>query len=142
MVNESDSAHSLSNHRDSTCTLPFKDDVVITIALNFFDVPDQTNNIFTITLSTTNLNRSVACTHPTPEQPGMFSYQFCIEINAAFICYDLENSASNSGANAALTDLGEGTYLYRVTAFLNGVPLASISDFFSTGKYCLFVSSP
>ena len=76
-----------------------------------------------------------------PEQPGMFSCQFCIEINNAFTCYNLENSSSNSGANAALTDLEEGTYLYRVIAFLNGVPVASISDFFSTGKYCLLVSS-
>lgn len=74
---------------------------------------------------------------PLPEQPGLFSCQFCIEINAAFICYNLENSASNSEANAALTDLGEGTYLYRVTAFLDGIPVASISDFFSTGRYCL-----
>ena len=75
-----------------------------------------------------------------PEQPGLFSCQFCIEINAAFTCYDLENNFSNSEANAALTDLGEGTYLYRVTASLDGVPVASISDVFSTSKYCLLVS--
>ena len=120
----------------------FPDVVTIYYSINFFYASGQTNDVFTITLSTTNLNRSVACTRLMPEQPGLFSCQFCIEINAAFICYDLENSASNSGANAALTDLGEGTYLYRVTASLNGVPVASISDVFSTGKYCLLVSSP
>ena len=77
---------------------------------------------------------------PMPEQPGMFSCQFCIQINDTFTCYDLEDSFSNGEANSALTDLGEGTYLYRVTASLDGIPVASISDFFNTGKYCLLVS--
>jgi hypothetical protein len=53
------------------------------------------------------------------------SCQFYIEI---FTCYNLENTASNSTANAALTNLGEGTYRYRVTAFLDEVPVASMYD--------------
>jgi hypothetical protein len=67
------------------------------------------------------------------------SYQFCIEINDIFPCYNLENNASNSTANAALTNLEEGTYRYRVTVFLDGDLVASIYDSFSTGKYRLLV---
>ena len=109
----------------------------------YFDVfvffSGQTNDIFMISLSTTNLNRSVDCRSVTQEQ-GQFFCQFCIEINDLFTCYDFENSTSNSAANAALTGLGEGTYLYRVTAFLNDVPEASIFDFFSTGEYYMLLS--
>ena len=66
--------------------------------------------------------------------PGVFSCQLCIEINDSFTCYILENS-SNSAANTALTDLREGTYFYRVTVFLDDVPVASTYDFFSTCKH-------
>jgi hypothetical protein len=67
------------------------------------------------------------------------SCEFCIEINNVFPCYNLENNASSSTANTALTNLEEGTYRYRVTAFLDDVPVASIYDSFSTGKYRLLV---
>ena len=40
----------------------------------------------------------------------------------------------NSEANAALTNLIEGIYFYRATAFIDGVPLLPTYDFFSTGK--------
>jgi hypothetical protein len=66
---------------------------------------------------------------------GLFSCQFCVENDTDCItCYDLENSASNSAANEALTDLGEGTYVYRATASLDGVPMAPITGFFRTGR--------
>lgn len=73
------------------------------------------------------------------QTPRQFSCQFCIEVNDRFTCYDLENSG-NGVANAALTGLEEGTYFYRVTAFLDSDPVALIYDFFSTGKYSLLVS--
>ena len=91
------------------------------------------NDVFTITLSTTTLNRTVDCKRLT-QIPGVFSCQLCVEINDSFTCYILENS-SNSAVNTALTDLREGTYFYRVTVFLDDVPVASTYDFFSTCKY-------
>ena len=93
------------------------------------------NDIFTITLSSTNLNRTVDCNRLT-QRPGLFLCQFCVKINNLFTCYDLDNSSSNA-ANTALTGLGEGTYFYRATVFLDDIPIASIYDFFSTGKYYL-----
>jgi hypothetical protein len=80
----------------------------------------------------------VDCRRRTQGQ-GLFSCQFCIEVNDIFTCYNLEKTASNIAADAALTDLEEGTYRYRVTASLDEVPVASIYDLFSTGKYCLLV---
>ena len=85
-----------------------------------------------IDLSTTNstMSRSVECKGGWEK----FSCEFCIEIDGYFTCYNLENN-TNSEANAALTNLIEGIYFYRATAFIDGVPLLPIYDFFSTGKF-------
>ena len=82
----------------------------------------------------------MACTRLIPVFPRHFICRFCITINDALTCYGLDDSFSNGLANALLTDLEEGTYHYSVVAFLDGIPVASIFDVFSTGKYCLLVS--
>ena len=95
-------------------------------------ISGQTNDVFSIALSTTNSNRSVECTQQS-QGSEMFSCQFCfIHEDNSTICYDLED---NSAANAVLTNLPNGTYFYRVIAFINDVPVASVYDFFSTCKY-------
>ena len=86
-----------------------------------------------IDLSTTNsMNRSVKCKGGWKK----FSCKFCIETDGFFTCYNVEdNTKLNIEANSALTNLNEGIYFYRATAFIDDVPLFPMYGFFSTGKF-------
>lgn len=86
------------------------------------------SQIFSLTLATTDPNnRMVVCTQ-LYQGNGTFRCEICLNSSSSN-CYDLED---NSQANAALNSLEDGSYSYRVTVYIDGVPIASISDNFST----------
>ena len=97
------------------------------------------NTVFSIHLSITNPNnRTVKCNRLS-QGPEKFLCEFCINLNSGQSdptnCYNLNGSS----ADAVLTNLPGGTYLYRVIAYLNGVPIASIFDQFTTRKFHVLI---
>ena len=64
---------------------------------------------------------------------GTFLCEFCLLNDNN--CYDL---GDNSIVNEVLNLLEDGTYTYRVTVYIDGVPIASIADNFSTCKFFMY----
>ena len=95
---------------------------------------DTRNQIFSLTLNTTNIgNQTVACI--------LLSAEECE------FCYSAGDSCQNPTCIPAietptlLPSLTELTYSYRATASANGIAVAVIQDTFNTGMHYYFVSN-
>ena len=104
-----------------------------------FIISGPTNDVFSVELFTTTMNRTVTCTLGQQGQGlGVFSCQLCIYLrDNSTSCYNLEDSGALNAANAALSNLANGQYYYRVTALIDQAPVGSIFDFFSTCKHSI-----
>ena len=93
---------------------------------------DTRNQIFSLTLDTTNIgNRTVACNLLSGDA-GTFECEFCY--SAGESCQNL-TCIPATGTPTLLPNLTELTYCYRATASANGTAIAVIQDTFNTGMH-------